>query len=171
MKCFCKTLVLLMFPLMLLSIIGCRENTILVFCPKYNYTNNRSLDMTRVCEAYNFAVREVCDENSNKEPFKDIKIQLKILPDKIYRDITKKGVTVLKKLLKENDATIAIYSEIVQPENDIPYCYCIIHLYLDNGGFTSHQSKEVMMDYETFYVPEFWKSEFRGIFHKLVGVL
>ena len=162
---------LLVFAGLLLLFNGCKENNVLIIFPMPNDNNVKHLDMHRVCNSYKLAAEGMIKEKSNKGPFKSIKLVFINQSEGIDKELKKEGMAALDKYLNVHNAKIAIYSEIIQPYNDVDYFYCKTHLYIVSSGARTHQSKKILMGEETFYAPEFWKSEFRDIFSKLVGVV
>ena len=147
---------------------GCKDATIIILYPGFNSLAQHSIDRGRVNSAYESAIRELLAEDRKGSKFENLHLKnIKFIQhDKVYREFKREGVTTLKKCIGD-DYEVAVYSEISQPDKDHEFCYCTIHFYIDSNGLRAHISRRVLLNYETFYSPEFWKAEFRKAFDKL----
>lgn len=166
MKKSAKMLVMLMCVVLFFLCSGCHKVTVLIISPGFDDVAKYCLNIDRINSAYQSAVKEFLNEN--KEAFKIIKLEniTFIQSDKIYQEYKKEGITTFKKYLGD-DHEVAIYTEISQPYNGLEFYYYKIHFYIASNGLRGHQSKRILVNYDTLCASEFWRSEFREIFEKL----
>ena len=147
-----------------LLLAGCTPKKIVVYYPGITGRTGSSLDQIAVAKAFRRAADLVMGELGRRPAFKNVILVYKQPGGALLDDIEQRGAAALQPIAKQNAAEGVLYVTIHQPF-DAPFCESALNYYVAESEVRSHQTRAVLMNYDTFYRVTFWKAEL----YKLLG--